>query len=49
MVARPLKGSATDAELPTVSLITGIIRPAFRFSGGVRAYTNVFQPVRPDA
>jgi hypothetical protein len=20
-----------------------------RFSGGVRAYTNVFQPVRPDA
>ena len=31
------------------SWIPGIIQPTFRFSGGVRAYTNVFQPVRPDA
>ena len=27
----------------------GIEPATFRFSGGVRAYTNVFQPVRPDA
>lgn len=27
----------------------GIEPPTFRFSGGVLAYTNVFQPVRPEA
>ncbi len=51
MAAPPAPHSHSDTLLTCVNNLVargGIEPPTFRFSGGVLAYTNVFQLVRPD-